>query len=441
MIITERQDGVLESLQDDYLKRGEPIPISVRKIMASSPSSSAHKIHSYPAKLLPNLAKLLIRSHLMPYGGKMLDPFCGTGTTLLEGVNIASRLYGADANPLARLITSVKLNKAPSGVCDCLKSIERGIRQKRKAPAKHHEILSRWFTKEDLDDISYIGKRISEINDDCLKSFLNVCLSAILKDLSCADPRVAVPVKLKKSTYPTQHWYRSHSLKRLKQFGKKDVFNEFSTRVTKYFSFKQQQQTNCNFHLFEDSRELTYKNVPRKLKSNSVDFVVTSPPYGTAQKYIRSSTFSLLVLDLNDNLTISDLDRMTIGSENLLMPNKSSVLVETMSKKANRVISEVFEDSPYRAHLYSSYLNEMQKFIEESYRVLKAGASISLVIGNNQVSGRVFETCEYLKDLAEAIGFKTTGHFIDSIKSRGLMTRRNSSSGMIAHEHIIIFRK
>ncbi len=441
MVTFEKQSEAISSLQEEFCARGTAVSISVRDIMDSTPICSAHKIHSYPAKLLPNLAKLLINSHLMPSGGKLLDPFCGTGTTLLEGVSVASRLYGADANPLARLITSVKLSKAPIGSEAILKSIERGIRQRRKEIKSHHEILSRWFTKKDLNDITYIKNRISLIDNNCLKNFLNVCLSSILKDLSCADPRIAVPVKLKDSTYPEDHWYRRQSLKKITDFGSKDVFNEFSRRVLQYLNIKQQQNYSENFYLFEDSRELAYRNNHRTLQSNSIDFVVTSPPYGTAQKYIRSSTFSLLVLDLHEDLSMSELDRKIIGSEKVLISDRSAPPQQTKSRQANKVITDVFEESPYRAHLYATYMNEMQKFLEESYRVLKPNANLCLVVGNNQVSGRLFETSEYLKEAAGLIGFKTTGHFIDSIKSRGLMTRRNSSSGLIAHEHILVFQK
>jgi hypothetical protein len=59
-----------------------------------------HGFHSYPARMHPATARKLIDGLSEP-GGSVLDPFCGSGTVLVEGLLAARRVVGVDANPLA----------------------------------------------------------------------------------------------------------------------------------------------------------------------------------------------------------------------------------------------------------------------------------------------------------------------------------------------------
>ena len=66
-----------------------------------------HGIHPYPAMMIPQVARRLIQD----YGreeGVLLDPYCGTGTTLLEAMLANLDSIGTDLNPLARLIARTK---------------------------------------------------------------------------------------------------------------------------------------------------------------------------------------------------------------------------------------------------------------------------------------------------------------------------------------------
>ena len=66
-----------------------------------------HGIHSYPAMMIPQVASRLIKENLNG-GNKILDPFCGSGTVLVESMLINKNSYGIDINPLAKIITEAK---------------------------------------------------------------------------------------------------------------------------------------------------------------------------------------------------------------------------------------------------------------------------------------------------------------------------------------------
>jgi hypothetical protein len=82
--------------------------------MAANPSARkdpkyvTHGLHAYKGKFYPQLAKGLINQLRLPYGARILDPFCGSGTTLLEGHLNGYMTYGCDLHPLAARIARAK---------------------------------------------------------------------------------------------------------------------------------------------------------------------------------------------------------------------------------------------------------------------------------------------------------------------------------------------
>ena len=68
---------------------------------------SVHGLHPYPAMMIPQVAKRLILKFSKP-GEYILDPFCGSGTVLIESKINNRNSAGIDINPLALLIAKVK---------------------------------------------------------------------------------------------------------------------------------------------------------------------------------------------------------------------------------------------------------------------------------------------------------------------------------------------
>lgn len=66
-----------------------------------------HGLHSYPARMIPQIANRLIQMKSKP-GELVLDPFCGSGGVLVESLLAGRNAIGVDINPLAHLIALVK---------------------------------------------------------------------------------------------------------------------------------------------------------------------------------------------------------------------------------------------------------------------------------------------------------------------------------------------
>jgi hypothetical protein len=75
------------------------------------------------------------------------------------------------------------------------------------------------------------------------------------------------------------------------------------------------------------------------------------------------------------------------------------------------------------------------------HRVLTPGGHLVLVAANNRLCDREFRTQDYLRRVAEDLGFELALRLVDDIRSRGLMTKRNETASMIAREWVLVFRK
>ena len=94
-----------------------------------------------------------------------------------------------------------------------------------------------------------------------------------------------------------------------------------------------------------------------------------------------------------------------------------------------------------RAFLAANYVNEMKVALDESIRVLRPNGYMVIVIGNNTVCKRRFDTQDYLTTYIETKGLQLVFKLIDDIKSYGLMTKRNKTASTISCEWVLVFRK
>jgi len=81
-----------------------------------------HSLHPYPAKFIPQIPNALIQE-LSSVGDTVLDPFCGSGTTLVESLVLKRHAIGIDANPLACLISRAKTSRLSAADLDALTTL------------------------------------------------------------------------------------------------------------------------------------------------------------------------------------------------------------------------------------------------------------------------------------------------------------------------------
>jgi DNA modification methylase len=382
----------------------------------------------------------------------VLDPFCGSGTVLLEAILARRNAIGCDTNPLATLIARVKTH--PLDPQALSSSITRLLRRIRKTPlTSPPEVinLQYWFHPHVIRQLTTLLEAIDQTRNPHFKEFFEVCFSVCVRKVSLADPRLSVPVKLRLGQYPTNHWLHERTNRHVRKLAHVDVVATFQRILKENFhrmtAFNDMMSSHhigrAHVHT-SDARQLVSQGNDshrrQGIPTQSVDLVITSPPYAGAQKYIRASSLSLGWLELARNGDLRKLDEMTVGREFFRKVDYENPITIGISS-ADIFLEEIYSLNPLRSHIAGTYLLEMKDVLREVSRVLKPRGHLILILANNNICGREFKATRWLTRIAEEFHLSLILRFVDSIRSRGLMTKRNKTASMITREWVLVFRR
>ncbi len=447
---------ILSDLLQDYANTNKPISVNFRKIVPhfTHADRATHLLHHYPAKLLMHIPYLFLSDpHFSNPGDIIMDPFSGSGTVLLEALLAERKPIGADANPFARLLSKVKTTPINTNLLSY--EIDSFINDIQKTPeeAKPDVVnLDYWFYPSIINQLQCIKEAIYRTKNQEVQDFLKICFSNCVRKVSLADPRISVPVRLRPEKYPESHHLRHQTATHLQELQSLNVLNKLKEIIERNaLRLKTIEHLIASRNLPDvlafDAKYLTTPQnnlsgfeITNKIERNSVQLIITSPPYPGAQKYIRSCSLSLGWLDLCDSDKLRQLKGKIIGREEVRKHEYTSLSSSDITD-ADNCLQKIFYKSPKRAAIASYYLTEMQKTLKEMYLVLKPGGFLVLVAANNKIAETKFKTVEYLQTLACDLGFEVILKLIDDIHSRGLMTKRNKTANIITREWILVFRK
>lgn len=447
--IIEKNNKIIQGFIDGFSLNKEPIPVSFRELLPEIKSSDrfTHQIHSYPAKLLAHIPYLFVNNTIISKENDyVLDPFNGSGTVMLESLLANRNSFGADANPLARLIAEVKVSKLEKEELINL-SVDIIKKAKKYKKVKYPDVLNCefWFPKKTIDSLSKLLTAINKIKNESNRKFMLVCFSNCIKKVSYADPRISVPVKLNPNRYKENSKEKQKIIDRIKSLDVCDIYEKFQSVVLENIKRTEQLnkiiKTNCIARIISnDARRITIAlDNNRLLSKNSIQLIITSPPYAGAQKYIRASGLNLGWTKLALPSELHDLDKKNIGRENY---KKNEIRIsETGIKDADLLIEIINKIKPERANIVCTYLHEMKTAINEMIRVLKKNGYLVLIVGNNKVCDMEFNTQHYLTEYIITQGLELKFKLIDDIRSYGLMTKRNKTADIISREWILVFKK
>jgi DNA modification methylase len=415
---------------------------SFRKACPEIPNTSylTHKIHSYPAKFIPHIPRWFLKEYGRS-GDTILDPFCGSGTALVEANLLGINALGIDINPLAQMLL-----KAKTGLADnhdkfssqCLHVVE----QVHNYPASYVPDLPNldtWFLPQARQELAKIFGYLLENPDqlpDRVVNFMLVCASSIVRKVCNADPQISKPfISKRMRVLLKENAVEQRALHLLKINAKL-----FLDRKIKYM------RTIANLseiwgHL--PTSEMVMNSDARTLRNidnQSIDSIITSPPYANAQEYFRSIKMELYWLNLLDGDRLKQLNKDIVGTESLPI-SECRDTPKFGIDKLDLALEKVHLVDQKRAHIVLRYFQDMQASIQQCYRVLKPGAYFGLLVGDNVIRKIKINTHLFLQEIAEATGFSTEIIGYDRIVARRLTPKRNVSAGLIEVEWMLIFRK
>jgi DNA modification methylase len=172
-----------------------------------------------------------------------------------------------------------------------------------------------------------------------------------------------------------------------------------------------------------------------------VDLVITSPPYINAQKYVRTLKFEMVLLGLVPYDQLQDLDQSMIGTERIYEKDCFD-LIKTGDKLADTTLEWIYKKNRKRATIVARFYQDMAQGMKNIHGVMRPGGRFVLVIGNNLVFNQRVQNHQILANIArDQIGFHVDFIARDEIRSRGLITKRHDTSGIIGDEWVISMSK
>ena len=473
--IREQVDEQLYAYVAAYAQTREPQRVGFRELCAGWPwarrsDAYTHLLHRYPAKLLPYIPIYLLAGSLAEPNDVLLDVFAGTGTVLLESlvhpVN-PRRAYGVEINPLARLISQVKTRPLdPNRLRVAATDLFGGIRSFSGTPASpDFPGVDFWFRPKAKRELAGVRECIIRAGlEPAHEDFFWACFSSIIRDMSRADPRVGPPVRFTMGTVKRfredERGAMRRALRRKQRASAPTLFRQAVLRNIDRMAELWQRFGSIDARngpvariVWDDARLLHLapyvgkgrldKDDAVRIQDGSIGTVITSPPYINAQKYVRTTKLELWWLDMipasTDGLT--EFARRFVGTEKV--PYREYSELELVGNdRADAVLRRIYKSSPERSGIVSRYFREMRRVMTEVHRVLKPGGWFVLVVGNNTVCGNVVENHRILAEMAQQdFGFSLQTILVDEIRSRGLITKRHETAGVITDEWILMLKK
>ena len=367
-----------------------------------NPQYATHGLHSFKGKFYPQLVKGLLNISDSPWGGRVFDPYCGSGTAPLEGMLNGFASYGCDLNPLAAKIARAKtevLTTPRDIIDDCIAQLEESlISDERKVPktldefdvASHPELVS-WFSEPILFKLNRLLKAVRQLEHSTMVEFGEVVASSLIREISEQDPSDLRTRrrKVKLVDAPVVEMFRdklSQSYLHLQQYWKV-ASRRPSEMITPVI-------------VHGDSREPSTQ-LQLGLAPSSVDCVLTSPPFATALPYVDTDRLSLLSIMGLTRRTRSAIDIALTGSREITGKERESNEATLLSTQANRMLPEEIV-SQIRQIYYANketdvgfrranmpallwrYFTDIKATLEQLVTIMKPGATAFYLVGNNR---------------------------------------------------------
>jgi DNA modification methylase len=353
-----------------------------------------HGLHPYPAKFIPHIPRALIQALARP-DDVVLDPMCGSGTTLVEATLSGHRALGVDLNPIATLVSRAKVatltpedRLALRTVVGTLhaagKDAAAGRARVAQVPSFHNR--DKWFAKNVANELAYAKSLITSSLEGAGRDVALCALSATLVAVSnqesetrwCAKPR-----EVRSGTTLAK------------------IAAKITDAADRIASYQNLGPSPAEIYT-ADARELP-------LEDGSIGAVVTSPPYANSHDYYLYNKLRMFWLGED----VAHVQRNEIGSRNRHSDMKESI---------------------------DTYVESMTQVLRECRRVTRDGGILAVVVADSVIRREFFDMSEIYDALAHQTGFAREevhrfGHRkFNSSFQRGFGTKREKQT------HVLVYR-
>ena len=393
-----------------------------------------HKWYDYLEDFSYSLIEEKIKEYNLNTGSLVVDPFCGSGTSLVTANMLHINAVGFDANPLMTFVSEVKTTW-DIDISILTKTIEEIGKEflKRVTSLKHDTYrdgflgampkkeLNQWLSPRLQQEVSLLKEIILNIPEVKIKSLFLLAMSKACFDASYV------------SLCPGTTFYPFRE--------KEEFWTVFSNKIIQMHDDLKAIQAHNSYgktKLIND----TCLAAKEYLESNSVDFIITSPPYPNDLEYTRQTRLELYLLDFVKSMDdIQKIKRkMAKGSTKLIFKESDSEKFVEKFHSVKTVSAQIYEQTKDKnwgfdyPRMVKEYFGDMYLCMREFYPLMKSNSHFLLVVGDQTIKGIFIPVCDILIELAEEIGYK-------NCRKEAFRIRRSTGHDIPLPEDIVILEK
>ncbi|MCU0681988.1 MAG: site-specific DNA-methyltransferase, partial [Polyangiaceae bacterium] len=358
-----------------------------------------HGFHSYPARLHPGIASALIAELSAP-GDSVFDPFCGSGTVLVEARLQGRRAWGLDANPLAVRLSELKAAGRPAARAASLTAAAAEVAAVATSRRKGRAGASRPYPPDEFSafdphvllELDGLRVGLESLGDADERGDLELVLSSLVTKLGrrAGDSSDAPVEKRLAAGYPTRLFVK----KTEELLARLDAYREALPPRAPPPVVRE-----------GDARQIEPPSLP------TLALALTSPPYPGTYDYLHHHALRLRWLSLDAEA----FDRREIGSRRHL------------------------NDLPFDEAL-DHWEADLAAVLDPIGRRLGPGAAIVLVMGDSVLAGRALDAGRSVQQLAPRAGLRLAARASQPRPHFHTPTRRAFGAGAPRREHALLLR-
>jgi site-specific DNA-methyltransferase (cytosine-N4-specific) len=343
---------------DGLAKEGLESPISeaLSDVQWDFPLRVAHSdiegIHPYPAKFVAELPRALLENLPLPSGTAVLDPFCGSGTTLVESQRLGVPSYGIDLNPIACLMARVKTTPLAKGFEESLDTVCRNAQSSTSFSIPQIPNLDHWFMPQVQEALSALTGAIADAPKEH-QDLLRLALSSIIVRVSNQDSDTryaAVP----------------------KSVSAENVFSIFLRAAQRIWS-----ALDARDYALSPTKVLQADTLALNASdlAHPIGLVITSPPYPNAYEYWLYHKYRMWWLGF-DPLAVKERE---IGAR-----------------------AHFFKRDH---HTSADFTRQMAGTFDLLRQVVIPNGYVCFVVGRSKIHGQIIDNARVIEDVGRAAGF------------------------------------
>ena len=315
--------------------------------------SGIEGLHPYPAKFVAELPRTLLNILPIPAETAVLDPFCGSGTTLVESQRHGLASVGIDVNPIACLMSQVKTESVPPGLVETARDVLDRAQRERDPAIPAIPNLDHWFRRPVQKALAALTSALTAVPTE-YQAPLRLALSSIIVRVSNqeSDTRYAAVEK---------------------QVAAEDVFRGFAQATRRISDVLQKRPYPLVPATVLEADTLALD--PKQILGR-IGLVITSPPYPNAYEYWLYHKYRMWWLGFDP------------------------IAVKTQEIGAR---AHFFKRNHHTAE---DFVRQMTQTFALLQAVLVPDGYACFVVGRSRIHGRVVDNARIIEDAGLAAGFK-----------------------------------